>query len=337
MYTRMLVPLDGSAFAEHAVPVAVALARRRRPAAAVIDLVHVRPPRASAANAPRHDARLDEDIQRRTHDRIAGLADRLSREEGSPTKAVVLHGDVTDAIHAYVATSGAEIVVMTTHGRGGFSRAWLGSVADALVRRLTIPLLLVRPDTEGTPGVREPIFRRVLVPLDGSSRAQAILDRVLALGVPDGTELLLLTIVTTRGTVDPFPGLTSMLDTEELAHRAEEEKVRAGAHLEQVAGSLHGSGARVTIHVVAHDGVASGILGFARESAVDIIALSTRVRSRTERLLLGSVADKVLRGATVPVLVHGPNVDSAAASLGETHAGVAHRSTQRFTLRGEPI
>ncbi len=177
----------------------------------------------------------------------------------------------------------------------------------------------------------------MLVPLDGSSRAQAILYRVLALGVPDGTELLLLTIVTTRTTVDPFPGLTTMLDPGELARRAEEEKALAGEHLEHVARSLHGSGARVTIHAVVRDQVASGILGFARERAVDLIALSSRVRSRSERLLVGSVADKVLRGATVPVLVHGPNVDAAAESLWEAPAGVAHRSTQRFTLRGEPI
>ena len=76
----------------------------------------------------------------------------------------------------------AGLVVMTTHGRGAVSRFWLGSVADKLVRQLPMPVLLVRPHEPAPDFAHPPIFRRALIPLDGSTLAEQILPHALGLG-----------------------------------------------------------------------------------------------------------------------------------------------------------
>lgn len=306
MYSTILVPLDGSPLGERALPVALALARRSR---SRVELVHVHRPVASSANAPMYDNRLDDEVEQRTRERISAITESLVRDEGVTATAVFLRGNVASALDEHAAArGGVDLIVMTTHGRGGFSRFWLGSIADALIRRTSVPLLLVRPDPEDTPDAREPIFRRVLVPLDGSARAEEVLGHAAALGSPGATEFLLLTVVTSRVVVDPFPSLATMADREDLAQLIEAERARAGEYLARVGDSFREIGATVSTSTVVNAHPASGILEFAREHAIDLVVLSTHVRTATERILIGSVADKVVRGARAPVLICGPRV-----------------------------
>ena len=304
MYSTILIPLDGSPLGERALRVALALARRSQ---ARVELVHVRAPGASSANAPMYDTRLDEELEQGIRDRISALAERLVRDERVTATAVFLRGDVARALDEHAAARGVDLIVMTSHGRGGFSRAWLGSVADELIRRATVPLLIVRPDTDDPPEVCEPVFRRMLVPLDGSQRAEDVLAHAAALGIPGATEYLLLNVVTPRMAVDPFPGLVTMLGRTDLTRRVEEERARADDYLERVANSFREIGATVSAHTVVDERAAPAILEFASERSVDLIVLSTRVRTATERVLVGSVADKIARGASVPILISGPH------------------------------
>ena len=304
MYSTILVPLDGSPLGERALPVALALARRSR---ARVELAHVRGPRASFANAPMYDTRLDEELEQGIRDRTSALAERLARDEGVAATAVFLRGDVARALDDHAAAHGVDLVVMTSHGRGGFSRAWLGSVADALIRLATVPLLVIRADTEDLPEVREPLFRRMLVPLDGSQRAEDVLAHAAALGTPGVTEYLLLNVVTPRVAVDPFPSVVTMVGRADLARRVEEERDRAHEYLARVADSFREIGVTVSAHTLVDERPAPAILEFARERDVDLIVLSTRVRTATERVLIGSVADKIARGASVPILISGPH------------------------------
>lgn len=311
MYSTIVVPLDGSAFSERALPAAVALARRSD---AALELVHVGEPAVRASGVPVPDSRFDDEAEQLIRSRVSSLADALARDAGLRVKPVFLNGDVAPAVQAYVAERGADLVVMTSHGRGGLSRAWLGSVADELVRRSTAPLLLVRPDEEGAPGAHEPLFRRVLVPLDGSPRAEEVLAHAAALGTPGATEYLLLNVFTPRVSTDLFPSEATLLNREEVARHLEEVQARGGAYLARVADSFRELGSRVTTHTTLRGQAGPAILDFAREQGADLIVLSTRVRSAAERLLIGSAADKVLRGAAVPVLLRGPQTRVASES-----------------------
>ena len=99
---------------------------------------------------------------------------------------------VASALAAHARASHAQLVVLTTHGRGGFERAWLGSVADEMSRVSPVPILLVRPEPAKAPGR----FRRILVPLDGSPLAEAILDHAIRIArLEPEAEIVLLDVV----------------------------------------------------------------------------------------------------------------------------------------------
>ena len=103
-------------------------------------------------------------VSMRSFGTLAAVADIL------PSSAL-LDGPVADAISRHAAATGADLLVMTTHGRGPLVRFWLGSVADALVRQASIPILLVQPKEAAPDLTQEPVVRRVLIPLDGSDLA----------------------------------------------------------------------------------------------------------------------------------------------------------------------
>ena len=193
---------------------------------------------------------------------------------------------------------------MMTHGRGGLSRAWLGSVAEGLIRRAPVPLLLLRQDTEWSREAVEPLFRRVLIPLDGSLMAEEVLDHVFSLGTPEVTEYVILSVIAPHHQLDSGDS-----GAETFPGRSQDEQQRDAAHhyLNRVAGDLRSSGALVTVRVEVHLHTAPGVLDAATEHHVDVIALSTHGRGSLSRLVHGSVADKILRGANVPVLVYRPN------------------------------
>ena len=315
MYSTIVVPLDGSPFGERALPTAVALARRSD---AALELVHVREHAARTPGAPVSDGRFDEEAEQLVRARVSSLADALAHDSRLTVMLAFLDGEIAVAVQAHVADCGADLVVMSSHGRGGFSRAWLGSVADELVRRSTAPILVVRPHPEKHVeggSTAEPLFRRVLVPLDGSPRAEAVLTHAAALGAPGETEYLLLNVVTLRIPWDRVPSGALPPARDPRPEQPGDVQSRATAYLGCVADSFHEIGVRVTAHTMIHAQAGHAILDFARTHEVDLIVLSTRVRSVAERLLIGSVADKVLRGATAPVLLRGPRTRFASGGL----------------------
>jgi nucleotide-binding universal stress UspA family protein len=233
-----------------------------------------------------------------------------------------MKGEVADCIREQAAESGADLVVMTTHGRGPLARFWLGSVADELVRRSPVPLLLVRPrETAPDPG-QEPDLGRVLLPLDGSTLAEQIIEPAVALGGLAGAEYTLLRVVRPAVWVhavlespDARREAQSLLDrVEDLRRQVLKE---AEDYLTGVAQRLRARGLRVQTRVAVDEHPAGAILHEAAAGGAGLIALATHGRRGLSRLLLGSVADKVVRGAPVPVLVHRP----AAAPPGEKAAG----------------
>lgn len=320
MYTSIVVPLDGSAFARRALPVALALARR---SAAAVHLVHAFEPIVRAGGGPMYDTRLRNEQRREMRTELTALAAQLSQEMTLRVDAEVLDGPVVPTLQRYLADGSHDLVVMMTHGRGGLSRAWLGSVADGLVRHTPVPLLLVRPGAEWPNELVEPLFCHVLVPLDGSAAADTVLDHAVSLSTPDATVYTLLTVVV------PLPVLAHLslrpeafADQVDVEDQLEGQREAAQAHLTAMAAELRESGALVDTRVVTHQWPAQGILDVADEQHVDSIALSTHGRGGVSRLLLGSVADKVVRGATVPVLIYRPP-RAGAESAEHERAGVA--------------
>jgi nucleotide-binding universal stress UspA family protein len=174
MYRTVLVPLDGSAFAEHALPLALSIAGR---AGATLRLVRVHVPAATLYRNSELAANLDFDTRVREEERayLDEVSARLAQACGLRPATALLDGRIADVLCEQGVSAGADLVVMATHGRGPLSRFWLGSVADELVRRLPTPLLLVRPGETAPDLAHPPAVRHVLIPLDGSAQAEGIL------------------------------------------------------------------------------------------------------------------------------------------------------------------
>jgi nucleotide-binding universal stress UspA family protein len=299
------VPLDGSAFGEQALPIALAIARS---VDGHLHLAHVQ-----------HAHRSSPGYGRRTVDTSPALED-LPREQayldqvaqrlrplwdGAITTAL-LSGPIALALYDYAVKVEAELIVLTTHGRGPLSRFWLGSVADTLMRWASMPVLLVRPYEQVPDPAHVPTLNHMLLPLDGSALAERMLGPALALGGLMGATYTLLQVVE--------PVVIEAIGQAEQG--PEQVEACAWAYLDGLADRLRMGGISIRTDIIVADHPAPAILDYSRQHAVDLIALETHGRGGLNRLLLGSVADKVLRGSVTPVLLQHPSDDEAGDRIG---------------------
>lgn len=318
MYRSIIVPLDGSPFAEQAVAVALAIAEACQ---AKVTLVRACDPAdhryTSEVTPPLFDPGA--------HDRLAAieyldaLALRLRHATRTPIDVKAVAGPAADAIREYLTTDGGDLVVMTTHGLTGWSRAWIGSVADALVRVVSVPVLLCRPldaPTATAPGR----FACVLIPLDGSAEAEQILAHAAEIGHAAGARFVLLRVERpVMIPVHPYSYAAPAWQTDQPA--TEQLVTRARQYLATRAEWLKARCPQATVEMdvrlAEHAGGA--IILAAGDHQADLVALTTHAR-RGVRLLLGSAADKALRGTHASVLLLRPSVGQERARESETAA-----------------
>lgn len=290
MYRKIMVPLDGSPFSEEALPLAVEVAHRT---GAELRLVHVLVPIFGKAIV---------ELERGANEELDALARRVREESGVEVSAERLMGDAVAQLAGYVKREGIDLVVMATHGWGGLQRAWLGSVTDALIREVEVPILAFRPHGTEVIRIDGKAKEHVLIPLDGSELAEAVLDEAILVAGADA-RFTLLRVVPLPIPGDPMMGSIGPGVVEDVVEslRAEAERYLTG-----VAERLEGRVAQVKSVILVEIQPATAILLYAADHDVDLIALATHGRRGLQRWALGSVADKVLRGGTVPVLLIRP-------------------------------
>lgn len=295
MIRTILVPLDGSAFAERALPVAAAFARKL---GASLHLVSVHDPASGfidPSTAAVASVELDQEIrtaQQEYLDQQAGAA----AAQGLPVVHGLRTGEAAAELARYAEAESIDLVVMTTHGRGGVSRLWLGSVADRMVRRSARPILLLRPDAAGS---LDELLADVLVPLDGSVRAESVLGLVTDLAADAGT-LHLINVVRPPFAFIPPPGPG--------VEYPESEPVQRGAlyayrYLRRLARPLREAGRKVATEAKVAADPAAEILAYVARHRIGLVAIATHGRGGLDRWMMGSVADKIVRAGTAAVLV----------------------------------
>lgn len=237
---------------------------------------------------------------------VSRAASKASLESSCAVFHRTLTGAVVEVICEHARTTRANLIVMTTHGRTGFSRAWLGSIADGVVRQSAVPVLMLRPEQLRVPAGNHSL-RHFVVPLDGSEAAEAVLKPVLGLIGSATSALTLVQIVRPVLHYSAIPSqaysvLMPIVDEEATQGQTE----YATRYLEGLATKLRArTQARIEIRVVLEERVASAILALAKEGRADVIAMTTHGRGAS-RMIVGSVADKVLRGVATPFLLYRP-------------------------------
>lgn len=317
MYGSLLVPLDGSAAAEQALPMALSLARRFR---AAVQIVHVYVPvRGMYGEGEWWDEAIDREMREGGKAYLDSVVQRLAVDTDISWSAVLLEGPVASTINRHVMGAGFDLIVMTTQGRGPVARLCLGSVADSLVRQTSIPILFVRPQEGEADLTKEPVIERLHVPLDGSELAEQILEPALAVAAATQAEITLIRVVQqlTPDSNESDKGKVSWIRPALLMRLKEldrQERATAEEYLERIAEQLRSRTSCVQARVVLQVSTATAIVDDASTHGADLIALATQGRGGLKRLLVGSVADKVLRGATMPVLVQRPVGEFASAA-----------------------
>lgn len=280
MYRTILVPLDGSGLAARALPYAISLAK-----AAGSRLI-------LAYSPDFWELPLDMPAQLQR-----GAVEARTVGVDVATHLCTTHGGnhgraIVDAAHE----SGAELIVMGTHGHGAVGRMLLGSVADEVLRHAEVPVLLCTPPADQHWPEDRP--RRVLLPLDGSTLAEAAIEPARTLAKELGASLLLFAVVELSDLV-VLDGYVSLEATTQA------RLTERGKYLEGVAKQLRGEGLNVA--VMAAVGAPDGMIArAAREQRADLIVMATHGRGGAIRLLLGSVAQDTLRRSTVPVMLIPP-------------------------------
>jgi len=307
MTPTILLTVDGSDKDERAIAVAAALATVAEAAIRVVRVfeapIETLSPRAGglgvveAAHAVRAD--VVENV-RQSVERVSALM-----MSGTATGEVIDGVDVAATLLGDLEAHDAIFVVMATEAAGAVGRAIRGSVADRLARESPRPVVLVPPGARYMTNKRV-TFRRVLVPLDGSSASLRVIPRMLALAHAEAFEFVLLQVVRPErvgGHMMP-PGLPMVGDYPpdggEWTHvGAAVAERRLGA----IAERLRARGCHVEVRVIESADADTVIVDAIRNELVELIAMSTRGASGLRRLVLGSVAERVVRHSEVPVVL----------------------------------
>ena len=297
MYDTILIPVDRSPFAERAVPHAVAIARKTGAQLHIV-MVHALIGLDVVPRAPvTVETQFEHEIEREEKAYLDALAARIHDEHGLRVRTALLDGTVSRAIEGYIREHAVGLVVMSTHGHGGLRRAWLGSVADRLVRHINVPLLLIRPSGDAPP--RSASHFRVLVAMDGSPIAEAALEHATSLFGSGAHATLLRVVVPPLGPQSPYIPDAARLNIEDVEHETALAQQYIATKMDLVRDRWLG----VRTRVIASYHAADAILRAARTNEADLVVLGTHGRGPFVRAILGSVADKVVRGSDVPVLV----------------------------------
>lgn len=302
----ILVPLDGSPSSAAALPLAVSIARRE---GATLHLVHVHDRPVQPRGDPPIDLRFDVEMEQQMQRELDSTADWVRHDAGVAVDAMLLEADgrAAPALAEHADATRPSLIIIHSHRRGGIPRLWHGSVADLLARRSGVPVLIAKPSKEALPATlntSEPLFEHVLLPLDGSRLAEGIADHAIAVAEPGRTRFTLLRVITPLPTdAQPAPAPAITLDKIEIEDRPADALVEFA----RVARKLEQGGFRWTSRTVVNARPAKAILAFASDHAVDLIALSTHGHGGISRTVLGSVADKVTRGAKTAILIYHPS------------------------------
>jgi nucleotide-binding universal stress UspA family protein len=293
---RILVGLDGSALAETILLDVQVLAERVRADLVLLHVTHV-PEGVRAAGSPVaiEEVLAQEQAKARTY--LEQVGHRLTAA-GLTVHTALLVGETATEIVRYAERERIDLIALATHGRSGMRRWVHGSVADAVIHSTTTPLLLLQPASEGTAA---PLGSgRIVVPLDGSSAAEAALPLAEELGRALAVPMVLVQAVDIIGLAfvgDPLTGSYSDYSAVLDVLRAEAER-----YLEGVAKVLRGEGVQATTEVPLGS-PAEEIAARVRQHPGSLTVMSTHGRTGWRAMVLGSVTRRVSLQASGPVLV----------------------------------
>lgn len=318
MFTRIVVPLDGSARAEHALPVAVRLARASGGSLMLVQVAAL-PVIYETYTAASYTAEVVEAEIEEAEDYLRTLA-QSELLAGVKTETKALFGAAAQTILSVALSYNADLIVMTSQGKTGLKRWVLGSVAQKIARYSSVPVLVLHeggsipagPHPDGSP-------MRALVTLDGSVLAKSAVEPTAqllsALSEAMPAVLHLLRVVKTPGIDEAKVTPEQLVELKkQTLHKAKSYMNNVVSHLRE--GPLANLNIRITWSVALDADVADAILRVAENGEdaegagvfgrCDLIAMATHGRTGLQHWVLGSVTERVLSSTRLPILIVRP-------------------------------
>lgn len=298
MYRNVMVPVDGSPFSREAVLQGLRIASQ---SGATLRLVRVGTSSVLTGGPDTYPVE-NETLRRIQASELTDLYSIAAECRAHSTVTVTAslqQGPVVDSLIGYAKRQNVDLIVMRSRTRKGLARVWFGSVADALIRESGIPVLVVKAPSVATALESGFQYRRILVPLDGSLLAEQSIEPAISMARIDGAKITLLMVVQ--------PSLRSVGELASAIGDAPAKEVSAAK--EYLASCLTPALDRsldITRKVVVARDIPDAILAAAENTEADLIAIATHGYGAITRARVGSVADRVVREASVSTLVLHP-------------------------------
>ena len=302
MYARILVPVDGSSLSEQVLPYVQQLGLGLSIPVTLMTVVEPSPP---SIGLHLGSSSQEQDTVRHRADHAVAYLNSLAdafRSDGVTVSTLTPSGAPAQEIVQEAEREADTLIAMSGHGRSGVARWWLGSVADRVLHTTDAPLLVIRFNEDERPTHAQG-FSRVVVPVDGSPRAEEILPHVTLITKALGLAIDLVRVVPTWNEYLAMAAPSENYGSasfEEVSRYNQEEAAR---YLDRLKEDLSQQGVGpVETHCLRGD-PASSIIDVASGTPDRLVAMTTHGRSGVGRWVLGSVADRVVRNSGDPVLV----------------------------------
>jgi nucleotide-binding universal stress UspA family protein len=293
LFSHMLVPLDGSSLAEKVLPHVVTLARSFAPRITLFRAVEADSAAAQSIVDPVNWQMVRSQAQAYL-DEVGGQLQDIGLE----AEPVVWEGAAAERIIDYAREQDVDLIVLSSHGHSGLSEWNINSVVQKVILRAYCPVLIIRAYQPGPDELTGLQYRRLMVPLDGSKRAEIVLPYVTALARSQNATLLVARVV-----AEPEIPRRESLDEEqqELIDRLLELKTKeARDYLDELASRLSVESEQ---HLLVEADVAAQLHDLAEEQNVDLVALSAHGWSGRAKWPYGSVALSFIAYGTTPLLI----------------------------------
>lgn len=302
MFEKILVPLDGSPFAERALAPALALAEQGQGQVILLSVSYSNQIMLNDWNGYGY-LYLEQflEISRRQFGDYLQAVTSQHKRPNLTLKTLIKEGDEASAIVDTAVEEEVDLIVMASHGRSGFSRWVLGSVAERVLRTAPCPVLLMREDKP---------LNHIMITLDGSALSEYALEPGMEVASRLGSHVTLLSV---EPLVEVAQEMVLALEQAGVKHEQpthEDFYERVSRYLQQQADKLPPT-LKQAIYIKPKQGpVVEVILDTIESDKVDLVVMSTHGRSGLKRWLYGSVTDKVLHSAPCNLLIMRPPLEA---------------------------
>ena len=297
MFDPILVPLDGSQLAECVFPHVYAIARSFDAEITLLRMLE----KNQAASAPLFDL-LNWEINKTKASLYLEKTKARFLESGLRARTAVLEGLVAEGITEYAQNQGMKLIVLSSHGSNGLTQRGISSITQKIILSAQTSLFIVRAHRHYSGELAEnPGYQRILVPLDGSQRAENVLPIITQLAHFHNSQIHLVNVVQNPEMARQMPPTHEDIElSNQVIARNQEE---AGSYLEQVKSRSHLEGITVQTHLITGENATVALHQMIEQEQFDLLTLSAHGYSGNHQWPYGSLVNNFIMYGKVPLLV----------------------------------